>query len=183
MLVLVLATGLLDVDKVTTVIGPITPFIIVLIVGITGYTLLTTEIDMSAAHDYAVHNVEGQLPNWWLYAMNYTGLNIMCAVSMGIVIGGNILVNVAVGIGGVLGGLTTLLPLALLVTSLFLVAPEVNGTDLPVLALINGINPALGYVMTFAIYGMIFNTAVGMFYAMAKRLTRDKPQLFFTVYV
>ena len=183
MLVLVLATGLLDVDKVTTVIGTITPFIIVLIVGITGYTLLTTDIDMSAAHDYAVNNVEGPLPNWWLSAMNYTGLNIMCAVSMAIVIGGNILDNRAVGLGGVLGGLTTLLLLALLVTSLFFVAPEVNGTDLPVLALINGINPALGYVMTFAIYGMIFNTAVGMFYAMAKRLTRDKPQLFYTVYV
>src|SRR5699024_5061294 len=124
------------------------------------------------------NNVEGPLHNWWLSAMNYTGLNIMCAVSMAIVIGGNILDNRAVGLGGVLGGLTRLLLLALVVTSLVFVAPEVNATDLPVLALINGINPALGYVMTFAIYGMIFNTAVGMFYAMAKRLTRDKPQLF-----
>lgn len=183
MLILVLATGLLNVDKVTTVIGTITPVIIVLIVGVTGYTLLTNDLDISVAHEYAVNNVDGPLPNWWISAMNYTGLNIMCAVSMAIVIGGNILDNRAVGLGGVFGGLVTLLLLALLVMSLFFVAPEVNGTDLPVLALINGINPALGYVMTFAIYGMIFNTAVGMFYAMAKRLTRDKPQLFYTVYV
>src|SRR5699024_366054 len=127
MLVLVLATGLLGVDKVPTVIGTITPFIIVLMDGIAGFTLLTSDIDMSAAHDYAVNNVEGPLPTWWLSAMNYTGLNIMCAVSMAIVIGGNILDNRAVGLGGVLGGLTTLLLLALLVTSLFFVAPEVNG--------------------------------------------------------
>lgn len=183
MLLLVLLTGLLNVDKVTAVIGAITPVIIVLIVGVTGYTLLATDLDVTAAHEYAVNNVDGPLPNWWLSAMNYTGLNIMCAVSMAIVIGGNILDNRAVGLGGVLGGLTTLLLLALLVSSLFFVAPEVNGTDLPVLALINGINPALGYIMTFAIFGMIFNTAVGMFYAMAKRLTRDKPHLFYTVYV
>lgn len=183
MLILVLLTGLLNVDKVTAVIGAITPVIIILIVGVTGYTLLTTDLDVAAAHEYAVNNVDGPLPNWWLSAMNYTGLNIMCAVSMAIVIGGNILDNRAVGLGGVLGGLTTLLLLALLVSSLFFVAPEVNGTDLPALALINGINPALGYIMTFAIFGMIFNTAVGMFYAMAKRLTRDKPHLFYPVYV
>ena len=183
MLLLVLATGRLNVDRVTTVIGTITPIIIVLIVGVTGYTLLTNDLDMAAAHDYAVNNVDGPLPNWWISAMNYTGLNIMCAVSMAIVIGGNILDNRAVGLGGVFGGLVTLLLLALLVTSLFFVAPEENGSDLPVLALINGINPALGYVMTFAIYGMIFNTAVGMFYAMAKRLTRDRTHLFYTVYV
>lgn len=183
MLVLVLATGLLNVDKVTAVIGAITPVIIILIVGVTSYTLLTSDLNIAAAHEYAVNNVAGPLPNWWLSAMNYTGLNIMCAVSMAIVIGGNILDNRAVGMGGILGGLTTLLLLALLVSSLFFIAPEVNGTDLPVLALINGINPALGYIMTFAIFGMIFNTAVGMFYAMAKRLTRDKPSRFYSVYV
>src|SRR5690625_1739463 len=183
MLVLVLATGLLNVDKVTAVIGAITPVIIILIVGVTSYTLLTSDLNIAAAHEYAVNNVAGPLPNWWLSAMNYTGLNIMCAVSMAIVIGGNILDNRAVGMGGILGGLTTLLLLALLVSSLFFIAPEVNGTDLPVLALINGINPALGYIMTFAIFGMIFNTAVGMFYAMAKRLTRDKQSRIYSVYV
>ena len=183
MLVLVLATGLLDVDKVTTVIGTITPFIIVLIVGVSSYALMTNDLDLTTAHDYAVNNVDGPMPLWWLSAINYTGMNMMCAVSMAIVIGGNFLDNRAVGLGGVLGGLITLLLLAMLVTSLLFVAPQVNGTDMPILALINSLNPALGYVMTVAIYGMIFNTAVGMFYAMAKRLTRDKPHLFYTVYV
>src|SRR5699024_4954630 len=152
MLVLVLATGLLDVDKVTTVIGTITPFIIVLIVGITGYTLLTTDIETSAEHDAAVNDGDGRLPNWWLSAMNFTGLNIMCAALIAIVLGGNILDNRAVGLGGVLGGLTTLLLLALLVTSLFFVAPVVNVTDLPVLALFNGINHALSLVITVVLY-------------------------------
>ncbi|OFN76797.1 MULTISPECIES: hypothetical protein [unclassified Corynebacterium] len=182
MLVLVLLVGLLDVDKVSNVIGAITPFIIIFVVLATGYTIIVTDVDWSSANDFAVSNVESPLSNWWLAALNYTGLNVMCAVSMSIVIGGNILDNRAVGIGGLIGGFFYLLLLALLVVSLYMVAPEVYKQDLPVLTLINHVNPVLGYFMTFIIYGMVFNTAIGMFYAMGKRLTRKKPKLFYPVY-
>ena len=182
MLVLVLLVGLLDVDKVSSVIGAITPFIIIFVVLATGYTIIVTDVDWSSANDFAVNNVESPLSNWWLAALNYTGLNVMCAVSMSIVIGGNILDNRAVGVGGLIGGFFYLLLLALLVVSLYMVAPDVYHQDLPVLTLINNVNPILGYFMTFIIYGMVFNTAIGMFYAMGKRLTRKKPKLFYPVY-
>ena len=182
MLVLVLLVGLLDVDRVTTVIGTITPFIVIFIVLATGYTILTADVDFSQMHEWTTSNVDTTLPNWWISALNYTGLNVMCAVSMSIVIGGNFLDNRAVGWGGLIGGIIYLILLALLVFSLFFVAPTVNGQDMPVLELINTIHPTLGYVMTFVIYGMVFNTAVGMFYALGKRLTRSKPQLFYPVY-
>ncbi|HAT1176357.1 TPA: hypothetical protein I8V36_001348 [Corynebacterium striatum] len=182
MLVLVLLVGLLDVDRVTTVIGTITPFVIFFIVLATGYTIATADVDFAQLNDFAVNNVDTSLSHWWLSALNYTGLNVMCAVSMSIVIGGNILDNRAVGIGGFIGGIIYLILLTLLVVSLFMVAPQVNGQDLPVLALINTLNPSLGYIMTFVIYGMVFNTAIGMFYALGKRLTRKKPKLFYPVY-
>ncbi|MBE7363754.1 hypothetical protein INS43_00885 [Corynebacterium aurimucosum] len=182
MLVLVLLVGLLDVDKVSSVIGAITPFIIIFVVLATGYTIIVTDVDWSSANDFAVNDVESPLSNWWLAALNYTGLNVMCAVSMSIVIGGNILDNRAVGVGGLIGGFFYLLLLALLVVSLYMVAPDVYHQDLPVLTLINNVNPILGYFMTFIIYGMVFNTAIGMFYAMGKRLTRKKPKLFYPVY-
>ena len=182
MLVLVLLVGLLDVNKVSNVIGAITPFIIVFVVLATGYTIIVTDVDWSSANEFAVNNVESPLNNWWTAALNYTGLNVMCAVSMSIVIGGNILDNRAVGVGGLIGGFFYLLLLALLVLSLYMVAPDVHEEDLPVLMLIHNVNPALGYFMTFIIYGMVFNTAIGMFYAMGKRLTRNKPKLFYPVY-
>lgn len=183
MLALVLATGLLDVDKVTKVIGTITPFIILFIVAATVYTIVTADIDFAAMNDYTSNNVESTLPNWWVSALNYTGLNVLCAVSMSIVIGGNFLDGRSVGLGGVFAGIIYLVLLTLLAMSLFLVAPEVNGVDLPVLEMINQIHPALTYPMTIAIFGMVFNTAVGMFYAMAKRLTRNKPEKFYLAYV
>lgn len=183
MLGLVLVTGLLNVDKVTTVIGTITPFIILFIVGATVYTIATADIDVAAMSEYTRNDVDSSLLNWWISALNYTGLNVLCAVSMSIVIGGNFLDGRSVGLGGVFSGIIYLVLLTLLTSSLFFVAPQVNGLDMPVLEMINQIHPALSYPMTFAIFGMVFNTAVGMFYAMAKRLTRNKPEKFYTVYV
>ena len=101
---------------------------------------------------------------------------------MSIVIGGNFLDNRAVGLGGIMGGIVYLVLLALLVVSLFVVAPAVNGTDMPVLQLMEEIHPTLAYIMTFVVYGMVFNTAVGMFYALGKRLTRNHPRRFYPVF-
>ncbi|HJG42974.1 YkvI family membrane protein [Corynebacterium phoceense] len=182
MLVLVLLVGLLDVDRVTTVIGLITPFIILFVLGTTIYTIVTHDIDLSAMNDYASANVESPLPSWWISSLNYTGLTVMTAVSMSIVIGGNFLDNRAVGLGGALGGVVFYVMMTLLVVALYITAPQVMHADMPVLELINGINPALGYFMTFVIYGMVFNTAIGMFYALGKRLTRNNPKRFYPVY-
>lgn len=182
MLILVLLVGLMDVDRVTRVIGTITPFIIIFVVLATGYTILTADVDFASLNTWAIDNVDTSLPNWWLSALNYTGLNVMTAVSMSIVIGGNFLDNRAVGIGGLIGGFLYLILLALLVFALFFEAKDVNGEDMPVLKLITGIHPVLGILMTFVIYGMVFNTAIGMFYALGKRLTRNNPQRFYPVY-
>ena len=182
MLILVLLVGLMDVDRVTRVIGTITPFIIVFVVLATGYTILTADVDFASLNTWAIDNVNTSLPNWWLSALNYTGLNVMTAVSMSIVIGGNFLDNRAVGIGGLIGGFLYLILLALLVFALFFEAKDVNGEDMPVLKLITGIHPVLGILMTLVIYGMVFNTAIGMFYALGKRLTRNNPQRFYPVY-
>ncbi|MER0102113.1 hypothetical protein [Corynebacterium sp. KPL2734] len=182
MLILVLLVGLMDVDRVTRVIGTITPFIIIFVVLATGYTILTADVDFASLNTWAIDNVDTSLPNWWLSALNYTGLNVMTAVSMSIVIGGNFLDNRAVGIGGLIGGFLYLILLALLVFALFFEAKDVNGEDMPVLKLITGIHPVLGILMTFVIYGMVFNTAIGMFYALGKRLTRNNPKRFYPVY-
>ena len=74
MLVLVLLVGLLDVDRVTTVIGTITPFIVIFIVLATGYTILTVDVDFSQMHEWTTSNVDTTLPNWWISALNYTCL-------------------------------------------------------------------------------------------------------------
>ena len=46
------------------------------------------------------------------------------------------------------------------------------------LNLLTRLNAKLGFVMAILIYGMIFNTAISLYYALARRLTGKKPQLF-----
>lgn len=182
MLVLVLVAGMLDVDKVSTVIGAITPFVIVFIVGATVWTLATSNPDWTTLN-LASSTVITSLPNWWLAALNYVGLSIMTAVSMAIVIGGANLDTRAAGLGGLIGGFFFLLMLMLLVLALFVTVSTVGREDMPVLSLINQLHPVLGVIMTFVVFGMIFNTAIGMFYALGRRLTRRRPSLFRPVFI
>lgn len=108
---------------------------------------------------------------------------VIVVVSMAIVIGGNFLDSREVGLGGVIGGFIFLFLLAVLVGSMYISVETVLETDMPTLAMVTKIHPALGTLMAFAIYGMIYNTAIGMFYALAKRLTRGHRQHFYKVYV
>jgi len=182
MLALVLATGLLDVGKVTFVIGAITPFIIVLIAIATLWTIFTAQPDFATLHEQA-QEVPTTLPNWWVAAINNLGLNVIVVVSMAIVIGGNFLDSREVGLGGIVGGFVFLFLLAVLVGSMYLTVDVVLDSEMPTLTMITDIHPSLGVFMALAIYGMIYNTAIGMFYALAKRLTRGRPQYFYRVYV
>ncbi|WIM67918.1 hypothetical protein QP027_00510 [Corynebacterium breve] len=182
MLILVLLTGLLNVDRVTAVIGSITPFIFLFIVLATVWAIVNAQPDI-AALNFASQEVDTTLPNWWIAALNYTGFNVITAASMAIVIGGNFLDTKVAGWGGLLGGVIYLILLLLLAFGLFVEVELVNGDDMPALTLINQIHPALGVAMAVVIYGMIFNTAISMFYALGKRLSKRKPQRFYPIFV
>ena len=117
MLALVVGFGMLDVDKVTAAIGSLTPFLLAFVIFGCTYTLVTADLDWQAIN-LATEQVDSTLPNWWIAALNYTGLNVMCVVSMALVIGGNYLDTRAAGLGGLMGGIGYLVMLMLLATAL-----------------------------------------------------------------
>ena len=55
--------------------------------------------------------------------------------------------------------------------SLLMNAENVGDSDIPMLTLVDSVHPTLGVIMAIIIYLMIFNTAIGMFYALGKRLS------------
>ena len=70
---------------------------------------------------------------------------------------------------------------ALLFASFFTITLNIEvATDSSVtlLTLFNNINPTLGLVMSLITFGMIYNTAIGTFYALAKRVSKRQPQHF-----
>lgn len=183
MLALVLAAGMLDVDKVTAIIGAITPFILIFIVLASVYTLLTADVDVAHLDAVARETVSTTLPHWTVAAVNYVGFNLMVAVSMAIVIGGTMFHPRWAGRGGMIGGLIYSAMIVLSALTLFAAVETVGTHDLPMLTIINELNPVLGQLMAVVVYAMIFNTALGMFYALGKRLTAAHPDRFKLVYV
>lgn len=182
MLALTIGFGMLDVDKVTGAIGALTPFLLVFVIVGCGWTLINANPDWSALNAAAA-NVETSLPNWWISALNYTGLNVMCVVSMALVIGGNQLDTRAAGLGGLFGGLGYLVMLMLLALALLVKIDTVSGQDMPLLTLITDINPTMGLIMSLVIFGMIFATSLGMFFALGKRLSRGREDKFRVIFI
>lgn len=182
MVVLVALTGMLDVDKVTRIIGAISPFIIVFLVGASIYSIIRADGTL-AELEPATEGLLTTLPNWWVSAVNYVGFNFMVAVSMAIVIGGTHLNPREAGVGGLLGGAIFGGLLIIVSVALFYSVEAVGGDDMPMLTIVDRVNPALGVAMAVVVYGMIFNTAIGMFYALGKRLTRNRKDRFRLVFL
>ena len=168
MVVLVFLTVLLNVDKVVGVIGSITPFLIASVVLVSIYCLTTLDTSFAILDPIAL-DVKTTLPNWFVSAVNYVSFNIAVGASMALVMGGAEKDERIAKWGGFVGGLG--LGILILLSHLAIFSKiEMAGTaELPMLAIINDISPNLAVFMAFVLYGMIFNTAVSMFYAFGAR--------------
>ncbi|CAM4211179.1 MULTISPECIES: YkvI family membrane protein [Corynebacterium] len=182
MLALVLVIGMMDVDKVTAAVGAVTPLLLFFVIFGCIWTLCTSDLDWSNLNVQA-QEVSTTLPNWWISSLNYTGLNAICVASMALVIGGNYLDTRSAGLGGFLGGMGYLVMLLLLSCGLLAAVGSIAGDDMPMLTLITNIHPVLGFIMSLVIFGMIFATALGMFFALGKRLARGRQERFRPIFI
>ncbi|WP_448854048.1 hypothetical protein [Corynebacterium frankenforstense] len=173
-----LAVGFLDVDRVSALTGSITPLMMALILFAFGYVLLTQlPADHALLAEVAGRQVS-PMPNWWLAAVNNAGMCLMMGVSMTLVIGGNYLDPKITGLGGLLGGVAYMVLLVMITVLVYLALPLTEGSDVPTVALLGQIHPALGVISVVVVFLMIYNTAIGMFYALGRRLSRNRPNRF-----
>ncbi|MDO4911312.1 MAG: hypothetical protein Q3972_06180 [Corynebacterium sp.] len=177
MLVLILAAGLADVEKASRIIGGITPALIFFLVLTGIYIMIKADWDFATLDAHAA-TVETTLPNWLVSSINYVGFSVIVVVSMAICMGGSMLDPKEAGRGGLAGGLLFGGLLFLSALTMYLSVATVGSEELPMLAVINGMGSYLGVAMSIVIYGMIFNTAFGMFYPLGKRMSAKNPSRF-----
>ncbi|SIS60633.1 YkvI family membrane protein [Salimicrobium flavidum] len=177
MSVLVVATILMNVEKVINVIGSITPFLIATVLLIAAYSVATMnvsfgELDATAkAQDSVVNGSFLFLPGWLLSALNYVSFNIAVGASMALLMGGNEKDERISSIGGLLGGLSLGLMIVLSHLAIFSQVETVANVDMPMLKLVSDISPGLGLLFSLVLFGMVFNTAISMFFSLAARFT------------
>ncbi|MDR7329166.1 YkvI family membrane protein [Corynebacterium guangdongense] len=185
MVAMVIVSGFLNVEKVTRVISAITPLIVIAVLLAGAITLMGMPSDLAALESVALAQspASGVAGNWFLSAINYTAMALMLGLSMILVIGGNHFSPKAAGVGGLLGGLLFSVLLGVLAFVIFFNMDKVAGMDFPLLGVFDAMHPTVGLVVSIIIYLMIYNTAIGMFYALGKRLAAGNQARFTPIFV
>lgn len=169
-IVVVLAMGFLDVSRVTRIIGALTPVLIICVLAVTIYALTHIDATWSDIHA-STQLVDTTIAHWSLSSLNYVAMNLCVVASMAIVIGGDISDPKVAGFGGLLGGVFFGVLLLAITVSLYVHVPTVYRDDMPMLTLAASAAPWAGHVMALVVFGMILNSAIGMFYALASRFS------------
>lgn len=89
MIVLILVSGMLDVDRVTNIISSITPAMVILLIMASLYAIFSFDGSIQQVHDHAIEYAASALPHWMLAALNYIGLAMFSGIAMAILIGGS----------------------------------------------------------------------------------------------
>ncbi|KOS63292.1 hypothetical protein FJQ98_24070 [Lysinibacillus agricola] len=175
MIVLTIATVMMNVKSIINIIAIATPYLLTIVSIIAVYSLATMDLTFV---EQAVIAQQAQVSSksWWVTALLYMSFNIGVCFSLLTVMCGSIRNEKVAGMGGIIGGI--LLGALILLINLSLLAKMnvIVGIDIPMLALANEIHPLVGLLMSISLLGMIYNTAVGMFYSFLVRFLKpSKP--------
>ncbi|WP_226580738.1 hypothetical protein [Halobacillus litoralis] len=171
MTIIVTLAVMMNVNRVIQVIGSITPFLIITVLIIAAYSLFTMEGTFSELQPFALEQPSA-LSHWFMAAINYVSFNIAVGASMALLMGGNEENEKISAAGGLVGGLGLGLMIILSHLAIFSKVDAVAGYDMPLLALVDQLSPVLGLFYSIVLFGMVFNTAVSMFFSLAARFTK-----------
>lgn len=168
--VLIILVGMMDFEKVTKVIGFFTPLVLVFTLVGAIYTIVNANPDFEAL-DALGKSMGSSLPNIAVSTINYFGLCMISSISMAFVLGGSRTDSSKARTGGMLGGGLVAILTGLVGLTLFFALNDVKDADIPMQIILNNVHPYMGLAMSIIIFGMIFNTAISLFYSAAKRLS------------
>lgn len=165
---LVVAVVCLDIRRVITLIGAMTPLLVVASLGVATFAVMTRDTDLATLESVAATQTAGA-SQWWLGALLYVSYNVVAGVPILAIMGGSTTNERAARWGGVLGGV--ILGVLMLVIALGLLSRlnSVAGLPMPMLSLVLEVSPLLATLMALIILGMIINTAVGTLYSFSAR--------------
>lgn len=174
MTLLVIGTLCLNVRGIINLISAVMPFLLVMILAITVYSIYTStgtqeELSQAAGEIQTITFLGMDISNWAVSGLLYASFNIAVGFPMLAVIGGLTQSPRAASLGGTVGGLGLGALIIVLNIGLFANLDKLQGVEIPTLLLSNAIHPWLAVLMSLALICMIYSTAVGMFFAFSAR--------------
>lgn len=168
MAVIVAISMMLKVEKIISVIASVTPLLLLFAIFIFIYSLSTMEMSFAELKPIA-ESQDKPFSNWIVAAVNYASLCVALGVSMTFVIGGAEKNSRIAAISGLLGGLGIGIMVTLAHLAIFSQVNVVASFDLPLLKIVEDISPVLAFLYSIVLFGMIFNSVLGMFYSFIAR--------------
>lgn len=179
MTVLVIVTLCLNVKRIIELISAVMPFLLAMVLLITTYSIFHANASIEELNQVAQEpELKRAAGHWFVSALLYASFNIAVGLPMLVVIGGLTRDSKAAGFGGVLGGLGLGVLILLLNIGLFFNINQLQGIDLPTLALSDRISPVLAVVMSISLICMVYSTAVGTFFAFSARFAKPETTRF-----
>ncbi|CDZ99728.1 hypothetical protein BN1048_00624 [Jeotgalicoccus saudimassiliensis] len=171
LLILAFFTLLLDFDKIVSVLGAVTPFLIISVLIISLVNIFNPEVAINQVNEIVDIN---RTPTglWWFDAITYSGVVIGVAFSFLSIMGADADKQFIARRGAVYGAIIFLVMLLFLNTGMLAVLDEANHVALPTLVLANAIHPVFGTLFSIIIILLIYNTVVGLMYAFLARFTK-----------
>lgn len=176
MVILTILSVNLNMKNILTILAAFTPILLIAIIGLGIYSILTTNLTLVEIESM-VDPSQSAAPHWLLGTLLYISMITATGFAMLTVIGGSTEKQKIVNHGGVLGGVGFGVFIVLFHIALMSKFDQIQYVEMPTLLLFAELSPWLGFAMAVLIFGMIFNTAVGMLYSFSVRLTRpDHPK-------
>ncbi|TDQ59783.1 putative membrane protein YkvI [Mesocricetibacter intestinalis] len=173
----VIVVSMMNFERVSQAIGLFTPIIVFAIIALTIYTFWDKSYDWQQLDRIALQQPVS-FPNIWVSVLNYYAICMMTGAAMAFVLGGDAMYVGEAGCGGLVGGV--LIGIITACTAFILLAriDFIAAADIPMQALVAEIHPWLGTLMSLIIFGMIFNTAISLYYSLAKRFSDGSEKRF-----
>ncbi|AST89828.1 MULTISPECIES: hypothetical protein [Sutcliffiella] len=170
-------TLLLNIKKIINIIAVATPYLMIIVFTIVIYSIFTMDLTLQESNALAQEQTAAA-SNWIVGSILYVSYNIACGAALLIVMGGTEKDRKVAGMGGLLGGIMLGVLIILIHIALLVKVDVVGGVAMPTLELASQIHPFVGVLMAIALLGLMYNTAVGMFYSFTVRLIKPNHKKF-----
>lgn len=168
---------MLGIKKVMTLISAFTPFLILIVLIITGFSFAQFDVATIQAH-VAVASESQAAPHWLLGAALYVSYNIAAGTAMLTVMGGTVKDEKVAAWGGVIGGVGLGVIILLINLAMLSKIEQITDVSMPMLFMASEINPVIGVLFSVILIGMVYNTAVAMLYAFTARFVKADTKAF-----
>ena len=157
-------------DRIISILGAVTPLLIITVLIIAGYNIIDPPVPFSEVDSYTDKSTT-PTKVWWWDAVTYGGLIIGNSFSFLTIVGADADRHKIARRGALYGGVIFSVLLLIMVAGLFFNIKEANTVELPTLLMAEQIHPILKYAMATVMVAVIFNSCVGMLYPLLTRFT------------